>query len=465
MDLRLAEAHRTTKEPPTMKIVRFTAENFKKLTAVEITPDGALVQITGKNGQGKSSVLDGIASAIEWAAHAMKMPIRKGADGATLKIDFGDMVVTRTFSRVEPESNGDLLTPAQKKGYTTSVKVESKDGARYPSPQAVLDKLIGSLSFDPLAFADAEPEDQFEMLRALVPGFDFKATEDANAEDYKARTDANRKAKECLAQAAGIAIPDDAATERADELALIREMEDAGKVAVEIEQHKAKRAKLESAMTGSIAEANYSRGEAGKMEDQIADLRERLNNKLERAQRFDIQAANLLKEIGDFPPDPSPPDTTEIRAKITRARLANKWCDERDRKAALTKSAAQYQELADALTSDMEKRNAEMRAAIDAANLAIPNLTFSGNAILMNGVPFEQASTAERLRASAAVAMASNPKLRVLRIMNGNDLDEDGMRVLAEMAVANDYQIWIERLSAGDAPAVVLEDGHVKGAV
>jgi recombinational DNA repair ATPase RecF len=41
-----------------MKITKLIAENVKKLSVVEITPDGNLVQITGKNGQGKSSVLD-----------------------------------------------------------------------------------------------------------------------------------------------------------------------------------------------------------------------------------------------------------------------------------------------------------------------------------------------------------------------------------------------------------------------
>ena len=38
-----------------MKIVRLTAENIKRLVAVEITPDGNVVQITGKNGAGKTS--------------------------------------------------------------------------------------------------------------------------------------------------------------------------------------------------------------------------------------------------------------------------------------------------------------------------------------------------------------------------------------------------------------------------
>ena len=46
-----------------MNIVKLRAENIKRIVAVEIEPDGALVQITGRNGAGKSSVLD----AIWWA--------------------------------------------------------------------------------------------------------------------------------------------------------------------------------------------------------------------------------------------------------------------------------------------------------------------------------------------------------------------------------------------------------------
>ncbi len=41
-----------------MKIVQLNAENFKRLKAVEITPTGALVEITGKNEAGKSSELE-----------------------------------------------------------------------------------------------------------------------------------------------------------------------------------------------------------------------------------------------------------------------------------------------------------------------------------------------------------------------------------------------------------------------
>ena len=39
------------------------------------------------------------------------------------------------------------------------------------------------------------------------------------------------------------------------------------------------------------------------------------------------------------------------------------------------------------------------------------------------------------------------------------------MKVLAEMAEANDYQIWIERVDSSGTVGFVLEDGHVKGQV
>ena len=39
-----------------MKIIRLSAENVKRLVAVEIEPTGNLVEITGKNGAGKTSV-------------------------------------------------------------------------------------------------------------------------------------------------------------------------------------------------------------------------------------------------------------------------------------------------------------------------------------------------------------------------------------------------------------------------
>ena len=39
-----------------MKIIELRAENIKRLVAVTIKPDGNMVEITGRNGHGKTSV-------------------------------------------------------------------------------------------------------------------------------------------------------------------------------------------------------------------------------------------------------------------------------------------------------------------------------------------------------------------------------------------------------------------------
>ena len=62
-----------------MKIIELRAENFKRLRAIDITPDGHLVEIRGKNGQGKSSVLDGIWALFASAEALPPRPVREVA--------------------------------------------------------------------------------------------------------------------------------------------------------------------------------------------------------------------------------------------------------------------------------------------------------------------------------------------------------------------------------------------------
>src|SRR5258706_15795265 len=82
-----------------MKIVKLVAENVKRLHAVTIEPDGALVTVGGKNGAGKSSVLDSIAWALGGEKLVPPEPIRSGESEAKIVVDLGDLVVTRRFKR------------------------------------------------------------------------------------------------------------------------------------------------------------------------------------------------------------------------------------------------------------------------------------------------------------------------------------------------------------------------------
>jgi hypothetical protein len=81
--------------------------------------------------------------------------------------------------------------------------------------------------------------------------------------------------------------------------------------------------------------------------------------------------------------------------------------------------------------------------------------------VTYRGLPFDQASSAEQLRVSVAIAMAAHPKLRVLRIKDGSLLDERSLAMLEEMAEAADYQVWVERVDTSGAVGIVMEDGAI----
>jgi energy-coupling factor transporter ATP-binding protein EcfA2 len=134
-----------------MKIINLKAENIKKLVAIDITPTGHVVKITGKNGQGKTSILDSIFWALGGTENIQAQPIRQGEKKARVELDLGDMIVTRTFTE-----GGSALT------------ITNKEGLKFPSPQTMLDNLLGRLAFDPLEFMSMDPKKQLETLRALT---------------------------------------------------------------------------------------------------------------------------------------------------------------------------------------------------------------------------------------------------------------------------------------------------------
>ena len=72
------------------------------------------------------------------------VPIRAGEEEAVLKLDLGDVKVTRKF---RTKDDGKI---------THSVSVESVDKGKMASPQSVLDAIIGKLTFDPLAFTPVD---------------------------------------------------------------------------------------------------------------------------------------------------------------------------------------------------------------------------------------------------------------------------------------------------------------------
>jgi len=81
-----------------MKIVRMSAKNVKRLRAVEVSPDGNVIVVSGKNASGKTSLLDSIAYALGGKDVICKEPVRRGEQRAEIVCDLDEIVVRRTFT-------------------------------------------------------------------------------------------------------------------------------------------------------------------------------------------------------------------------------------------------------------------------------------------------------------------------------------------------------------------------------
>lgn len=203
------------------KIINLQAENIKKLVSIDITPNSNVVKITGKNGQGKTSTLDAIWWCLGGAKNIQSKPIRTGTDEAFVTIDLGELKVTRTFKY---KKDGEV---------TSSLKVEGEKG----SPQSVIDKLLGDLTFDPLVFMRTESKKQLEILRKFIPNVDFDKMDSDNKKDYGERTLLGRdiKSAQGLVDSISIEVTD---LEKIDEQSLLEKMEKASTHNSDIEKEK-----------------------------------------------------------------------------------------------------------------------------------------------------------------------------------------------------------------------------------
>lgn len=487
-----------------MKIISLTAENVKRLVVAHIEPNGNLVQITGKNGNGKTSVLDSIWWAIAGKKNIQSEPIRTGQVEARITMVLGDpastdpkkrreLVVIRTFKRkkVIDETTGEVTND----GYTTSIKVTNADGWEPAGgAQTVLDSFIGQFTFDPLAFSRMQPREQFDALRGFVPDVDFDAIERVNDADYERRAEINKYAKQERTLAESIVLPEGELLEAVDESELLTKMENASTHNLDVQTRATNRANMAKQIADDRAYAcqcesffdNESKtisDNLARAENDIAVEIKRLNDKLivvqnaaeaDRKLRRDhwlaeekkrIDAAETAQATLDaLAPLEELVDASELRQQITKARETNALVATRQKKLAAELRAIEFEREAADITKAMDAREEQKNSAIAEAKLPVKGLGFGDGIVTFNDLPFDQASDSEQLRASVAIAAAMNPKLRVIRVRDGSLLDDAARVLLATLADEMDMQIWMELVDSSGKLGFVLEDGHVKPA-
>lgn len=397
-----------------MKIISLYSENFKRLKAVQINPQGNIVYISGKNGEGKTSVLDAIWSTLQHRSTTKRIPtpVRAGEVQAKNIIDLGQYIVTRTYT-----ADGN-----------TQLKIETPNNSILKSPQRLLDSLVGDLSFDPWDFIRQDETRQREILGELLYKLtngkcDLHEFDRRHNEAYDKRTDLNKEKKR---------------------------------------------------LTGTISSILPPTGTDPMQERSVIDLTSRLSDAIEfnrnneelallMARVTELEKRNVQLTAGQIPLDEA-----AIRSELQNIEKINK----RAREVSIynrTKKDLDDADLAiDRLNKEMELIKIEKEEALESSPLPVKGFTVTEHGIMLTNseghlVPFCQASSAQQLRVALAIAMSANPDLRVIRIADGSLLDDTSLQIIEDMAGKEDFQIWIEYASRNeqDRIGIYIEDGSI----
>jgi len=418
-----------------LRILKLQAENVKKIKVVEITPEGDVVIVSGKNGQGKTSVLDCIWYALKGKKVIAKIPIRKGETKASTKVELGtkeNKKVEYVIDRVWTDNEHSYL------------EVRAGEGSAFSTPQKLLDGLIGELSFDPLEFARSDKKEQRDILMLAgkmkvdwgelksLTGRDWRhygnfmdAIDAAAKSMFDSRTEINRRVKSLANQIDAIEIPDEF-----------------------------KNAKPINAVKFLMQQKDIDKLRA--LNKTIKDTEEEIEELNLELQKLHQQRGFLQSKGVDVKNEKA------IREKVEKADEINRYSRLADNKKDLMKDYKENADASEKFTASIEKLRQLKTDVVAKSKLPIEDLGFSEDGVTYKDLPFEQTSDSEKLKISMAIAMALNPKIRVIRITDGSLLDKDSMRIIEQMAKDKDFQVWIEVVDDTGKVGIYIEDGTVK---
>jgi len=410
-----------------MKIVKLSSTNIKRVKAVEITPEGDVVILSGKNNQGKSSVLDTILYALGGAKNVPSQPIRRGENSATATVETEEFIATRRFT-----PSGSTLT------------VKTKNGMSYPSPQKFLDGLVGRLSFDPLEFSRMTAPQRKDALVDLAGIREpLQAWEQSHREAIDAMNEARANLVTENEALAALRLPEP--TDPTEALKLTDLLAEAA-------AQRARANNLDQLMARKTAQDE----EVQSLVARIAALQERKQEKQAELSETVDQILKARKALAASRP------VEQIESQLEQLEEQNEIvhgnAEYRRRQDRVAEAADR---LVGAKAALAQSHNTKALIFAD-AKLPIKGLEVSDGEVLYKDTPFDQLSASMQLKVSLVMAMASNPELRVIRINDGSLLDSESMATIAKLAKKNDYQFWVEVVDETGELGIVIEDGSVK---
>lgn len=409
----------------TIKINTLQLENVKRIKAVQLEPaENGLTIIGGKNGQGKTSVLDAIAWALGGERHRPSKAKREGsATPPCLKITL---------------SNGLVV---ERSGKNSALKVIDPTGRK--SGQQLLNSFISEFALNVPRFLEATPKEKADILLQIIGvGDQLFTLEQEEKRIYDERRAVGQIGDRKKKHAEEMIEYSDVPEEYISISDLIKQQQDILARNGENERLRAKARALASEY--EITRKRY---------EQVKEQLEQLELTLEKLQ-IDLETANMnAKDLVDE-------STAELEENLRSIEdINNKVRSNKVKKQALDE-AGQYFEQYDQLTIKLENVRNERLSLLNNANLPLPELSVENSEITYKGQKWDNMSSSEQLKVAAAIVQRLNPECGFVLMDKLEQMDMDTLNEFGTWLKENDMQVIATRVSVGGECSILIEDGY-----
>lgn len=407
-----------------IKINALQVENVKRVKAVALEPSAnGLTVIGGKNGQGKTSVLDAIA----WALGGDRYrPSNAEREGSTLP------------PHIKLELSNGLTV--ERSGKNSALKVVDTTGKR--SGQQLLNEFVEQLAIDLPRFLQASNREKADtLLQVIGVGDQVRSLEVKEKEVYNRRhmigQEADRKRKHADELPHYPAAP----KEPVSASQLIRQQQD---ILARNGENQRKRMR-----------ANQIEHEYGKAAAHVSLLRSQLADAEKQLQQLEADLAIAQKDALDLQDE----STEEIERSLQEIEQINIQvranCDREKAEQDAAYYAQQYQDL----TKELEEIRHDKYALLDSAKLPLPGLSVEDGELTYNGKKWDCMSGSDQLIAATAIVRAINPKCGFVLLDKLEQLDADTLLNFGSWLEEQGLQAIATRVSTGPECSIIIEDG------
>jgi septal ring factor EnvC (AmiA/AmiB activator) len=327
-------------------------------------------------------------------------------------------------------------------------RVLDSTGEEAGSPRDLLKSLYAFRAFDPLAFEAAKPKERGEIIRRLV-GLDFTGLEQDRKKLFEQRTLVNRDLKAAEARRAAITYPPTTPDERMS----------IGKLSIDKDMAQENNRNIKE----NVTKLESLKSQHTKLSEEVKKLEDRL---VQIASTM-VSLNTSIAEQEDTVRKGVTIDVSAIQAQIEQADTINMAVEKKQTAKKLDAEIQRFSVESEKASVRIEGIDNNKLKMLAEAKWPLPGMSVDEDGVMLDGLPFEQASKAQRVLASVKVGMALNPKLRLLVCQDGNDLDNDTMAVLEQELKANDFQLLLEVVTKSkedeDRCSVVFVDGVQSG--